>query len=88
MGGMIGNISHQWKQPLTQLSYIFINLELLSERNKLTNDKLVNKIEEANEQISFMSDTMNDFKNFFSPKKIKNEHKIEDILKQSKGLFR
>ena len=88
MGGMIGNISHQWKQPLTQLSYIFINLELLSERNKLTNDKLVNKIEEANEQISFMSDTMNDFKNFFSPKKIKNEHKIEDILKQSKRLLK
>jgi len=88
MGGMIGNISHQWKQPLTQLSYIFINLELLSERNKLTNDKLVFKIKEANDQIFFMTNTINDFKNFFSPKKVMNEHKIEDILKQSKRLLK
>ncbi|MBL0686599.1 MAG: DUF3365 domain-containing protein [Sulfurospirillum sp.] len=88
MGGMIGNISHQWKQPLMQLSYIFINLGLLSERNKLTNEKLTNKIEEADEQISFMSDTMNDFKNFFSPRKIKNKYKIVTIVKQSERLLK
>ena len=88
MGSMIGNISHQWKQPLTQLSYIFINLELLSERNKLTNDKLVLKIKEANDQISFMTNTINDFKNFFSPKKVMDEHKIKVVLKQSKRLLK
>ncbi|MFT7004672.1 MAG: two-component system C4-dicarboxylate transport sensor histidine kinase DctB [Sulfurimonas sp.] len=87
MGSMIGNISHQWKQPLSQLSYILINLELLSERNKLTNEKVLSKVEAANVQISFMSDSINDFKNFFSPKKVMGEHNVEDILDQSQRLL-
>lgn len=87
MGGMIGNISHQWKQPLSQLSYIMINLELLSERNKLTHDKLSNKVIEANDQISFMSNTINDFKNFFSPKKEIKEYTIKDILEKTQRLL-
>jgi len=86
MGSMIGNISHQWKQPLSELSYILINLELLSERNKLTHTKITNKVEEANQQISFMSNTINDFKNFFSPKKVHSEHSIKKILEHSYGL--
>ncbi|WP_024954789.1 c-type heme family protein [Sulfurospirillum arcachonense] len=87
MGGMIGNISHQWKQPLTQLSYILINLELQAQKNILTNEKLSSKVDEANEQITFMSDTINDFKNFFSPKRVKSKSPIKEILEHSKRLL-
>lgn len=86
MGSMIGNISHQWKQPLTQLSYILINLELLNERKKLTDDKLLEKISEANGQITYMSNTIDDFKNFFSPKENVEDVPIVYILEQSVKL--
>ncbi|QKF82592.1 c-type heme family protein [Halarcobacter ebronensis] len=87
MGSMIGNISHQWKQPLSHLSSMLINIELLSERGKLSHEKVLSKIGDANEQISFMSNTINDFKNFFSPKEINSDFKIEDIIGQSVRLL-
>ena len=71
MGEMIGNIAHQWRQPLTELSSILINIELFFERGKLTKQRLQDKIEDANMQISFMSKTIDDFRNFFSSGKQK-----------------
>ncbi len=87
MGGMIGNISHQWKQPLTQLSYIVMNLELKYEKNRLTKEILNQKVNEANEQISYMSQTINDFKEFFSPYKKHESCYIGDIVYQSVRLL-
>jgi len=72
MGEMIGSIAHQWRQPLTQLSSILILIELMFEKGKLTEVKLRDSIHEAEEQITFMSKTIDDFRNFFKPNKEKN----------------
>jgi signal transduction histidine kinase len=87
MGEMIGNISHQWRQPLAQVSSILINLELHSERDKLTKEKLTQKIKEANEQLQFMSSTIDDFKNFFQPNKHKSEFSAQSVITQAKRLL-
>ncbi|MCF6172608.1 MAG: ATP-binding protein, partial [Campylobacteraceae bacterium] len=80
MGEMIGNIAHQWRQPLTELSSILINTELYFERDKLTKEKFHTKIKEANEQITFMSKTIDDFRNFFSSGKKKQYINISTII--------
>ncbi len=80
MGEMIGNIAHQWKQPLAQLSFILVNIELNSSRGKLTESKLKEKISEANAQIAFMSNTIDDFRNFFSSGKPQEEYAIKDVV--------
>ncbi len=87
MGEMIGNIAHQWRQPLTQLSSILINIELHFDKDKLTKDKLMNKIDEANEQISFMSNTIDDFRNFFSSGKAKKSYEIQEVIELSNHLM-
>ncbi len=87
MGEMIGNISHQWRQPLAQVSAILINLELHSEKDKLTKEKLAQKIKEANEQLSFMSQTIDDFKNFFQPHQSKKEFMASEVIHQAKKLL-
>lgn len=87
MGEMIGNISHQWRQPLAQVSAILINLELHSEKDKLTKEKLTQKIKEANEQLSFMSNTIDDFRNFFAPNSSKKEFSAQEIIYQAKRLL-
>ncbi|MEA1914786.1 MAG: DUF3365 domain-containing protein [Campylobacterota bacterium] len=87
MGEMIGNIAHQWRQPLTQLSSILINIELYYDRDKLTKDKFKSKISEANGQISFMSTTIDDFRNFFSSGKSKQEYKISEVVELSQHLL-
>lgn len=87
MGEMIGNISHQWKQPLAQIASILINIEFHSDRDKLTKSKLADKIQEVNDQIGFMSNTIDDFKNFFSAKQTSNEFSAEEVIYQSKKLL-
>jgi len=76
MGEMIGNIAHQWRQPLTELSSILIYMEIFFERGKLTKERLESNIEDANIQINFMSKTIDDFRNFFSSGKQKEYLKI------------
>ncbi len=80
MGEMIENIAHQWKQPLAQLSFVLVNMELNYERGKLTQNKLKEKIDEANTQISYMSNTIDDFRNFFSLGKPKETYNIKDVI--------
>ncbi|MFK5881058.1 MAG: DUF3365 domain-containing protein [Sulfurospirillum sp.] len=87
MGEMIGNIAHQWKQPLAQLSIILVNIELNSNRGKLTGNKLEEKINEANTQISFMSNTIDDFRNFFSSGKPKEEYTIKEVISLTEQLL-
>lgn len=83
MGEMIGNISHQWKQPLAQISSSLINLELYQERKKLDEAKIYEFIEETSKQINFMSETVDDFKNFFNPKTLKKEFYADEVINQT-----
>ena len=57
MGEMINNIAHQWKQPLTHLGYINMNLQLASTDEVFDKVYLNKKIIESNEQIDFMTNT-------------------------------
>ncbi len=64
LGEMLGNISHQWRQPLTRLSYTLMNIG--NTDNKTEKEVL---IEEASKQLEFMSHTIDDFRDFYLPGK-------------------
>ena len=87
MGEMIGNIAHQWRQPLTELSSILIYMDLYFERGKLTQDILENEIEAANIQINFMSRTIDDFRNFFSSGRQKETLRIHVPISKVEKLM-
>jgi len=80
MGEMIENISHQWKQPLTQLSFIIMAIKTAFKHNKLSLEYLENKTDEASNQLRFMSNTISDFSNFLSLKKEKESFFIVDEI--------
>ncbi|MEA1880067.1 MAG: CBS domain-containing protein [Campylobacterota bacterium] len=67
MGEMIGHIAHQWRQPLAQLGGIFMNLESAHAFNELNETYLKDKIINGNETIKYMSQTIDDFRLFFTP---------------------
>ena len=66
MGEMLGNIAHQWRQPLTRLGYILMNIESKDKAQQHTQ-----KLEEASTQLEFMSQTIDDFRDFYKPDKEK-----------------
>ncbi|QDF28013.1 sensor histidine kinase [Halarcobacter anaerophilus] len=94
MGEMINNIAHQWRQPLTHLSFINMNCQLSLEDEKIDKEYLSKKLNEANEQIDFMSNTINSFRDFYKPAKEKEffwisqaVQKAVDIMKPLLGIY-
>ena len=65
LGEMIGNIAHQWRHPITRVSLILQNIKMFKSHGKLSNDLLDKYIENALEQMDYMSQTIDDFKNFY-----------------------
>jgi signal transduction histidine kinase len=69
MGEMIGNIAHQWRQPLNALAVLLVNIQQAEQYNELTADYLADCVKDGSKLIQKMSTTINDFSNFFIPDK-------------------
>lgn len=81
MGEMIGNIAHQWRQPLMELSSLFINVEAqMKLTGKISGNEVLEAIQKSNEITKYMSSTINDFQNFFSKDKEKVCFRMSDQL--------
>ena len=65
MGEMIENIAHQWRQPLSQINSAVLILDEAMIENSLYNEKVEEKLLEIENLTRYMSDTINDFKNFY-----------------------
>ena len=65
MGEMIGNIAHQWRQPLNILALVMQDLYISGQLGNLTEAKLETEYEKANNVLQYMSQTIDDFRNFF-----------------------
>lgn len=70
MGEMIGNIAHQWRQPLNALGLNIQNLEMTSELGELNHDHVLEMVNSSMKQINYMSKTIDDFRNFISTNEI------------------
>ncbi|SFV57910.1 PUTATIVE TWO-COMPONENT SENSOR [hydrothermal vent metagenome] len=79
MGEMIAIIAHQWRQPLNFLSFSFMHIKRSCNGDK---DALLT-IKEANEQLQYMSTTIENFRNFYNPSKEKNEFDIEEACRST-----
>jgi len=64
LGQMIANIAHQWRQPLTEL-----NLSLFGLKNASVPEEQDTYYHDAKKTIQSMSQTIEDFQNFFNPNK-------------------
>jgi signal transduction histidine kinase len=80
-------IAHQWRQPLNQLSYIFMNIEGAYEYKELTPKYLNDKLSEGNKLLEFMSHTIDDFRNFFRPDKKQTSISVSDIVSKTLPLI-
>ena len=83
MGEMIGNIAHQWRQPLNTLAILIQDIQDAQQFNELTDNYLNDSVKKGMSLIIHMSDTIDDFRNFFKPNKMKSQFKIKDILEKS-----
>jgi len=92
MGEMIGNIAHQWRQPLNALSALNVGLGIRYRAGKLTEYDMLKFKDKSNVLIQKMSDTIDDFRNFFYPDKsielFRVDSAIEEAMNFIKGSYR
>jgi C4-dicarboxylate-specific signal transduction histidine kinase len=86
MGEMIGNIAHQWRQPLNALGLTVQQLRLFYDQGELNRDCLDKSIFQSMELIRHMSRTINDFRNYFKPDKEKAEFRLSESIADTLSL--
>ena len=79
MGEMIGNIAHQWRQPLAINNTLISILKEKSQRDMLAPGELLDKLKEMENNIQYMSKTIDDFMHFYHPEKKKTRFSLSDV---------
>ena len=87
MGEMIGHIAHQWRQPLAQLGGVFMNLDSAYEFDELDRVYFKDKIKNGNELIKYMSNTIEDFRNFFVPNREKESFELIKYIQSAINII-
>ena len=80
MGQAINMIVHQWRQPLNNIALITQTLTLYSKRDKLTHENIEKFQENILLQTKQMSQTIDDFRDFFKDQKEKKEFFLNETL--------
>ncbi|MDD2828494.1 MAG: CHASE2 and HATPase_c domain-containing protein [Sulfuricurvum sp.] len=86
MGEMIDNIAHQWRQPLNLLGAIVQNSEFAFAKGRVDSAYLKKMSADSMEQILFMSQTIEDFRNFVKPDRKNSPFDIAQPLEESLRL--
>ena len=87
MGEMLSMIAHQWRQPLATISAIDAKMLFGLELDQLTPSTLKQNIKKIDEQVLYLSETINDFRNFFKPDKTPHDVRMAAVLQKSIDLF-
>lgn len=80
MGEMIGNIAHQWRQPLSVISTCATGTMMLKELNDLTDDIFFKNMLTINKNAQYLSKTIDDFKNFIKGDRSKKNFNLKDVI--------
>jgi PAS domain S-box-containing protein len=86
MGEMLANIAHQWRQPLSIISTSATGIKIQKEMGMLTDEFEFESLDSINENVQYLSKTIEDFRNFFKEEKIRNEVYIEEVLSKTLSL--
>lgn len=89
LGEMLGNIAHQWRQPLSIISTIATGAKLKKELNILKDEEFIDDMERINNHSQYLSSTIDDFRDFFSSNDyIRIQINLKDSLKKAFSLVK
>jgi signal transduction histidine kinase len=86
MGEMITLIAHQWRQPLSVVNGIVLNIDVDHRKKILDETRLNEHLNKIEETTAYLSKTINDFTDFFSKNKGKEAFYLADLIEQSLQL--
>ncbi|MEA3354158.1 MAG: cache domain-containing protein [Campylobacterota bacterium] len=80
MGEMIGNIAHQWRQPLSIISTASTGMKMKKELNILEDKEFYELCDMIDDNSQYLSKTIDDFRNFIKGDRKKVEFSLSDDI--------
>ena len=87
MGEMIAIIVHQWKQPLSLISTSSTGMKLQLEMDMLTKEFSMEALNSIINATKHLSTTIDDFRDFFKPKRFKTTFNMKESIGKSLKLI-
>jgi PAS domain S-box-containing protein len=87
MGEMISMIAHQWRQPITTISMAANNILADIELDMLNNEEAKKFANEVSTQTQYLSNTIEDFRNFFKQDKDVETVDLETIFNDTSSII-
>ncbi|MGB0990777.1 MAG: sensor histidine kinase, partial [Halarcobacter sp.] len=81
-----GNIAHQWRQPLSVVSIITSGMIVKKDLNITNEEDDRKELKKIGDTVTYLSETIDDFKNFFKPDKEKKIFNVKDCYKKTMNL--
>jgi len=88
VGELISMISHQWRQPISKIASITSNLRFKIMMGKdIDMEELDKSFAEIEDYTEFLSETIDDFREFYRPKKNREEAYVLPLIQKSIGFL-
>ena len=88
MGEMIGNIAHQWRQPLSTISTVASGGKINQEVGILNNEDIPKNMDIIVSNAQYLSETIDTFRDFIKEEKVKKDIVLQERLDESIKLVK
>lgn len=87
VGEMISMIAHQWRQPLSSMGAAVSRVEIDLLTESLSNDDLQKTCNDMKSTIAYLSETIDDFRYFFTPSKERETTSLQEIVSRTQSII-
>ena len=87
MGEMIGNIAHQWRQPLSVISTASTGMKMQKEFGLLNDENFIDSCNVINDNAQFLSNTIDTFRDYIKEKKELKEVILQDRINNAINII-
>ncbi len=87
MGEMISMIAHQWRQPITTIGMSANNMILEVEMDEVKKEEFTDHLHSILDQVRYLSQTIDDFRNFFDPNRQKEKVTMEKVIDEVRKII-
>ncbi len=87
LGELIGNIAHQWRQPLNAISSAATGMQLMRNMGMADEEEENQSIKDIADTAQVLSSIINNFRDFVNQKNEKHNVILQDLLKTNIDIF-
>ena len=88
LGEMMGNIAHQWRQPLSLISTAASGMKIQKEFDQLDDKTFNDTLDSITNTTFFLSQTIDDFQNYLKEDKVKKDFDINSSIKKILNIIK